>query len=60
MDRILPVEDAEISAFAQKSFEKQGMTIRPGAQVKQLDRKKTASPRMSRRTARPRRSRSTP
>ena len=40
MDRILPVEDAEISAFAQKSFEKQGMTIRPGASVKQLDRKK--------------------
>jgi dihydrolipoamide dehydrogenase len=27
MDRILPVEDAEISAFAKKSFEKQGMKI---------------------------------
>ena len=39
MDRILPVEDPEISAFAQKSFEKQGMTIRPKATVKQLDRK---------------------
>ena len=38
MDRILPVEDAEISAFAKKSFEKQGMTIWPKAMVKQLDR----------------------
>jgi dihydrolipoamide dehydrogenase len=33
LDRILPVEDAEISAFAQKAFEKQGMTIRTGAKV---------------------------
>ena len=40
MDRILPVEDAEISAFARKSFEKQGMTIRPKAIVKGLDRGK--------------------
>jgi dihydrolipoamide dehydrogenase len=40
MDRILPVEDAEISAFAQKSFEKQGMTIRKKAIVKGLDRGK--------------------
>mgnify|MGYP006285199315 CR=1 FL=1 len=38
MDRILPVEDEEISAFAQKSFEKQGMTIRRQAMVKRLDR----------------------
>ncbi len=38
MDRILPVEDEEISAFAQKSFEKQGMTIRKKAIVKKLDR----------------------
>ncbi|BAQ69335.1 dihydrolipoamide dehydrogenase [Rhodovulum sulfidophilum] len=38
MDRILPVEDAEISAFAKKQFEKQGMTIREKATVKQLDR----------------------
>ena len=38
MDRILPVEDAEISAFAKKSFEKQGMTIMEKAIVKQLDR----------------------
>lgn len=40
MDRILPVEDAEISAFAKKQFEKQGMTIREKAMVKQLDRGK--------------------
>ncbi|MEO1455204.1 MAG: dihydrolipoyl dehydrogenase [Pseudomonadota bacterium] len=38
MDRILPVEDEEISAFAKKSFEKQGMKIMPKAMVKQLDR----------------------
>ena len=40
MDRILPVEDAEISAFAKKSFEKQGMTIRDKSTVKALDRGK--------------------
>ena len=34
MDRVLPVEDAEISAFARKSFEKQGMTILTSASVK--------------------------
>ncbi len=33
MDRILPVEDEEISAFAQKQFEKQGMKIITGAQL---------------------------
>jgi dihydrolipoamide dehydrogenase len=38
MDRVLPVEDAEISAFAKKSFEKQGMKIMQKAMVKQLDR----------------------
>jgi dihydrolipoamide dehydrogenase len=38
MDRILPVEDAEISAFAKKAFEKQGMTILQKATVKKLDR----------------------
>ncbi|MEM7654481.1 MAG: dihydrolipoyl dehydrogenase, partial [Pseudomonadota bacterium] len=36
MDRVLPVEDAEISAFARKSFEKQGMKILTGATVKAL------------------------
>jgi dihydrolipoamide dehydrogenase len=40
MDRILPVEDAEISAFAKKSFVKQGMTILEKATVKKLDRAK--------------------
>ena len=40
MDRILPVEDQEISAFAKKSFAKQGMTIMEKAMVKQLDRGK--------------------
>ncbi len=39
MDRILPVEDAEISAFAKKSFLKQGMKILEKAAVKKLDRK---------------------
>ena len=38
MDRVMPVEDAEISAFAQKAFEKQGMKIRIKTVVKQLDR----------------------
>ncbi|WP_370300646.1 dihydrolipoyl dehydrogenase, partial [Pseudooceanicola sp.] len=40
MDRILPVEDAEISAFAKKQFTKQGMKIMEKASVKQLDRGK--------------------
>ena len=38
MDRVMPVEDAEISAFAQKACEKQGMKIRTKTMVKQLDR----------------------
>ena len=40
MDRILPVEDEEIAAFARKSFQKQGMTILEKSTVKQLDRAK--------------------
>ncbi len=36
LDRILPVEDEEISAFARKSFEKQGMKIYTSATVKKL------------------------
>ncbi|MCV2870463.1 dihydrolipoyl dehydrogenase [Defluviimonas sp. WL0002] len=39
MDRVLPVEDAEISAFAKKQFVKQGMKIIEKAMVKKLDRK---------------------
>ncbi|WP_137701931.1 dihydrolipoyl dehydrogenase [Marimonas lutisalis] len=38
MDRVLPVEDAEISAFAKKQFEKQGMTIMEKSAVKSLHR----------------------
>jgi len=38
MDRILPVEDAEVSAFAKKSFVKQGMKILEKTTVKKLDR----------------------
>ncbi|WP_306044179.1 dihydrolipoyl dehydrogenase [Nioella sp. MMSF_3534] len=38
MDRVLPVEDEEISKFAKKAFEKQGMKILQKAMVKQLDR----------------------
>lgn len=40
LDRVLPVEDAEISAFAKKQFVKQGMKIMEKAMVKQLDRGK--------------------
>jgi dihydrolipoamide dehydrogenase len=36
LDRVLPVEDEEISAFARKSFEKQGMKIHVSTQVKEL------------------------
>ena len=36
LDRVLPVEDEEISAFAHKAFEKQGMRILTGATVEQL------------------------
>ncbi|WP_112323772.1 dihydrolipoyl dehydrogenase [Oceanibium sediminis] len=39
MDRVLPVEDAEISGFAKKQFVKQGMKIMEKAMVKSLDRK---------------------
>ena len=38
LPRILPVEDEEISAFARKSFEKQGMKILTAATVKALKR----------------------
>ena len=40
MDRVLPVEDVEISKFAKKQFVKQGMKIMEKAMVKQLDRGK--------------------
>src|ERR1700736_2869223 len=38
LDRVLPVEDEEISAFARKAFEKQGIKIHTGATVKALKR----------------------
>jgi dihydrolipoamide dehydrogenase len=38
MDRVLPVEDAEISAFARKQFVKQGMKVLEKTTVKKLDR----------------------
>src|SRR5262249_5608794 len=37
LPQILPVEDAEIAAFARKSFEKQGIKIFTGAKVTKLD-----------------------
>ncbi|MGB0625297.1 MAG: dihydrolipoyl dehydrogenase [Alphaproteobacteria bacterium] len=36
LDRILPVEDEEISGLAAKAFEEQGMTLITGASVKSL------------------------
>jgi len=38
LDRVLPVEDEEISAFARKSFEKQGINIYTAATVAALER----------------------
>jgi dihydrolipoamide dehydrogenase len=37
MDRIVPVEDADISAFLEKALVKQGMTIMTGAGVEKID-----------------------
>ncbi len=37
MDRVLPVEDEEISKLAEKQFKKQGMKIVTGATVEKLD-----------------------
>jgi len=41
LDRVLPVEDAEISAFAHKAFVKQGMKILTSAKVSALKPGKT-------------------
>ncbi len=38
LDRVLPAEDEEISAFARKSFEKQGIKIHTAANVAALQR----------------------
>jgi dihydrolipoamide dehydrogenase len=40
LPRILPVEDEEVSAAAQKAFEKRGLKFRIGANVKKLARSK--------------------
>ncbi|QQV76048.1 dihydrolipoyl dehydrogenase [Sphingomonas aliaeris] len=37
LDRIVPVEDADVSAFLQKALTKQGMTILTGAGVDKID-----------------------
>ncbi len=42
MDRVLPVEDDDISAFALKSFKSQGITIKTEASVTKLDKKKNS------------------
>jgi len=39
LDRVLPVEDEEISSFARKSFEKQGIKIHTGATVAAVERR---------------------
>ncbi|MGV6820190.1 MAG: dihydrolipoyl dehydrogenase [Parvularcula sp.] len=41
MDRVLPVEDEDISAFAAKSFKKQGMSIKTSATVEKVEKGKT-------------------
>ncbi|MGB9643940.1 MAG: dihydrolipoyl dehydrogenase [Stellaceae bacterium] len=38
LDRVLPIEDEEISAFARKTFEKQGIKIHTAASVAALER----------------------
>ncbi len=40
LDRILPVEDEDVSSLAAEQFAKQGMTIKTGAKVKKLEKKK--------------------
>ncbi len=40
LDRILPQEDEEISAFAQKAFKKQGIVMHTGAKVNGVDKDK--------------------
>ena len=43
VDRVLPAEDAEISAFAQKQFKKQGMKIITKASVESLEKGATTA-----------------
>ena len=58
LPQILPVEDAEIAAFARKSFEKQGIKIFTGAKVTKLDKKSRQRRRHRSTTARAARRRS--
>ena len=37
LDRVVPVEDADVSAFLEKALKKQGMTILTGAGISKLD-----------------------
>ena len=41
MDRVLPVEDEEVSAAAQKAFEKRGLKFRLSAKVNKLTKSRT-------------------
>ncbi len=41
MDRVVPVEDEEISKFVKKSFESQGMKVLTSTNVTKLDKSKT-------------------
>jgi dihydrolipoamide dehydrogenase len=40
LDRVLPIEDEDVSAFARKQFEKQGIKILTSAKVTKLDKGK--------------------
>ena len=40
LDRILPVEDEDVSSLAAEQFARQGMTIKTGAKVQKLEKKK--------------------
>lgn len=42
LDRVLPVEDEEISAFAAKQFKKQGMNLLTGSTVEKLEKGKSS------------------
>ncbi|MEJ7933695.1 dihydrolipoyl dehydrogenase [Sphingobium sp. AN558] len=37
MDRVVPVEDADVSAFLEKALKKQGMTIHTGAKIEKIE-----------------------
>jgi len=41
LDRIVPVEDADVSAAAQKAFERRGLKFRVGAKVNKLTKSKS-------------------